>query len=830
MASSIPEFYRNLLYCCADQFIETNGDIIPLRKSDNLQRKFQVNDIKILIPKKFNALPAYIVDASRWFKAIEQNTIETYLDTSTDFYNITKGNTIDIVNRMNINKLMFKLPYFCPLLGAISDNIIEERTRDPSLATLLTEKKITFTLLYYLIVQVILAIQKAQDKIGFVHGQLTPENIIIKNTQIESVVINIEDITYILSVNQYIPFIKNFSQTRTMSKSFGFSNTQNPTLFHPGQDLFKFIGTVLALVFTTNLTLYQDISWIGEYYGKDFFKFFPSDTYDTILKRYNNFDIDYANSFSNDRPFNMIKYMDNIKPKSVSETIKHRDKRVIRPKKLKTENTQDYLVINEPLIPSKGIRDHINLSIDPSTRSKIPESTYDSLLLDKFQAELTRNPLNKVELTVNYNFPLGYQYDGLDPINYDTVFFQVCERNNILSSNIDFIRQLSYTSTYYPYKPTVYLYEEKYRSKTNKNLIANMYLYKLYGISKFLQNGKTVPIGTAKILLKDYSAIVNMLKIIFPYINDFLDQNYNFVYNSLEQTINTLVESSTSGIYFPPSTLCQFKQVFLTDNIRLKELVGKTFFGWGASNEKTELLTEMERLIPVKNDVDVLLALRKFKKVEAEDRMNARSSSKLKDIKGILQNKLLMSRSLLGTNDVKYLDYGGSDGIISAEIARGLGISKANAFTADIEVWNNSLIEKKQIETINFVNLYEDQPLPFPDKYFSLITCQQVLHHIKNVDFVLSELSRICKGVLIIREHDCSTETDRMLIDIEHSLQEISLKENPNLQYLNTYQAWYKPKTTWAAMLADKGFKQVPTEIIQKPTPAKYYWNAFVAK
>jgi len=44
--------------------------------------------------------------------------------------------------------------------------------------------------------------------------------------------------------------------------------------------------------------------------------------------------------------------------------------------------------------------------------------------------------------------------------------------------------------------------------------------------------------------------------------------------------------------------------------------------------------------------------------------------------------------------------------------------------------------------------------LPFPDNNFDLVTCLSALHHIPNVSFVLSEISRVIKpnGYLLLRE------------------------------------------------------------------------------
>ena len=47
-----------------------------------------------------------------------------------------------------------------------------------------------------------------------------------------------------------------------------------------------------------------------------------------------------------------------------------------------------------------------------------------------------------------------------------------------------------------------------------------------------------------------------------------------------------------------------------------------------------------------------------------------------------------------------------------------------------------------------------------------------VLHHVKNLNTLLSEINRITKmgGYFIIKEHDSFNNLDNMLIDIQHAM------------------------------------------------------------
>jgi len=87
----------------------------------------------------------------------------------------------------------------------------------------------------------------------------------------------------------------------------------------------------------------------------------------------------------------------------------------------------------------------------------------------------------------------------------------------------------------------------------------------------------------------------------------------------------------------------------------------------------------------------------------------------------------------------------------------------------------------------------------------------QVLHHIRNFEYTVKELYRILKedGLLLIREHDCINDTVATLIDIEHSLFEISGKNDVDYSYLQQYYAHYFSKKELYILLQSVGFVQV---------------------
>ena len=104
-----------------------------------------------------------------------------------------------------------------------------------------------------------------------------------------------------------------------------------------------------------------------------------------------------------------------------------------------------------------------------------------------------------------------------------------------------------------------------------------------------------------------------------------------------------------------------------------------------------------------------------------------------------------------------------------------------------------------------------------------------VLHHVKNIDFVLKEINRILKmnSFIIIREHDCITYCDKMIADIEHSLfyyndsfkilkkNNIFIKKSNNT-FRNNFYSKYYDIYEWDYIFDKYGFKLIDGKFISK--------------
>lgn len=119
------------------------------------------------------------------------------------------------------------------------------------------------------------------------------------------------------------------------------------------------------------------------------------------------------------------------------------------------------------------------------------------------------------------------------------------------------------------------------------------------------------------------------------------------------------------------------------------------------------------------------------------------------------------TKKFLPRTPAHYLDIGCGDGSITKEFAQ---LMKAeNYYGIEVMRTNNDM---------KYIELNDDGTVVCEDNYFDCISAFMSLHHIKKCEVMISEIIRILKpgGVLLIKEHDCRSNLDRMLIDIEHSV------------------------------------------------------------
>lgn len=154
-----------------------------------------------------------------------------------------------------------------------------------------------------------------------------------------------------------------------------------------------------------------------------------------------------------------------------------------------------------------------------------------------------------------------------------------------------------------------------------------------------------------------------------------------------------------------------------------------------------------------------------------------------------------------GYSPAVYLDFGGADGQITAQLARLLRPKRA--ICADLTEWQNMHHNLSRDQSVEFVAL-TSSTLPFPDDSIDFCTALQVLHHVPDQQQTISELLRILKpgGYLLVREHDSISKDVSDRIDWVHYLYEIVVAEKPNWSYLE-HKARYHSIAEWKELFRD---------------------------
>jgi len=156
-----------------------------------------------------------------------------------------------------------------------------------------------------------------------------------------------------------------------------------------------------------------------------------------------------------------------------------------------------------------------------------------------------------------------------------------------------------------------------------------------------------------------------------------------------------------------------------------------------------------------------------------------------------------------------YLDIGCGDCKQTKILGNAIGLSDDKIYGADISHWGGYNEEKRSKVGINIIGLKEDGILPFENNSFCLISAFMVLHHVRPLEKLLSEIVRILKpnGYFFIREHDAMYAADYMLCDIEHAMYDVVQRND--MTFFNTYHGVYYDWLEWDYLLNKFGLRYV---------------------
>ena len=312
-----------------------------------------------------------------------------------------------------------------------------------------------------------------------------------------------------------------------------------------------------------------------------------------------------------------------------------------------------------------------------------------------------------------------------------------------------------------------------------------------------------------------FNLFIPVLKYLRPELKE-IPYNKNNEVNDLVKIVDRKVIKVD---YIPPHTLSQIGVIKTFNKKILTNMILKVIF----KNYKREnYLRDIEKIIfGYRNDYDFyeqIRSLKNFKPIEETD--FDKGEFRVKE----LESFRLFER--IGINPkTSYLDFGGGIGHIPYSIASKFYLQKKNVYVTDIQNWFGKEHTEEYSNVITYRYIRSDI-LPFENNMFDFISCFQVLHHLGHLNLSLREIYRILKpgGYLLLREHNCETNQDRYLMDLEHSLYTYIMDDDPT--FLHNYNDKYYSKGELFNKLREHKFTYVKMDNYpEEKGPTRYYYS-----
>lgn len=120
-------------------------------------------------------------------------------------------------------------------------------------------------------------------------------------------------------------------------------------------------------------------------------------------------------------------------------------------------------------------------------------------------------------------------------------------------------------------------------------------------------------------------------------------------------------------------------------------------------------------------------------------------------------------RNLILPKEAKFLDIGCTEGEATIRHANSTGIGKENIYGLDV---NKDYLKSAQEKFKVFKVDFEMENFPFKNNYFDLIIADQVFEHLKNIENLIKEISRVLKphGYFIVSTPNLGALHNRFLL------------------------------------------------------------------
>jgi Methyltransferase domain. len=721
------------------------------------------------------------------------------------------GNFMYVFSLFQCNTLSLAKEDFCSSTNDLQYYTIFEKINGEDLFSFIIDIKDTETdyrrLVSY-IIQILMALQVAQDKFSFTHNDLHLGNIILRPSLkgAEDVRYELDGITYQIKTD-VIPTFIDYGHSHflyhgvPMGIMFDIQGVDNINT-NTGIDMYKLLMYILHHCFDRKPRLFKRLSWILDYY-------LDKEDVDGLIEAHKKDDDTLINKammkmektyftfgkqhirLAQTSPRDFLSWMKSHQPQLWNHTVTEFKKVVpqdsisqiyqskidlygilkqpvenIAPVSCAPKNYHS-LVINQYMIRTyQHLQQEFHMQFSPMFSS----------LLHLLEQE-TRDNQNKYQRNdVEYEEDVQSQLAELQERIQGDTEHRRGEISQYISLYENYKTFLDYSNRYTT-NDTFY-YTLKRIQEHNERLTASDMFSKL-------EQALDEPTSESETL-----NVISKIKQQFPIISGAIRQFETAIFN------DTLKRASKTKktIYIPPHSERQISMVI--DSPELVDLLRRYTTIYDAKVIRQILQAHKDKI-----DKEILSAFKQYK----------RDSMIPYDYISDLQ-PVFSSIPKVG----KYLDFGGSDGKVGKSIAQHLHLPPDRSVCCDIKPCLHSVVP---------VN--SSGPLPFEDGTFSLITCFQVLHHVSQLKDKIQELYRVMteNGLIVIQENDISQDPkDKLIGDIEHTMTSVIYnrqQESPPV---------FQSKKRWVELFEENGFKFVPISYKENETPTKTFYSTFQKK
>ena len=668
----------------------------------------------------------------------------------------------------------------------------------------------------------------------------------------------------------------------------------NPTKMSKGYDLYKLFNFVLNFVYQEDIKkktgLFSHISWILDYYHDKedpygIYRAFKNSFSRSLEELQRAFSNGWKNFFAvlpissrlyNTEPLSFVQWMEKTHPATFKKFIKLSDIEYSKPTNNLLDSYQSKMdgrrifktdIIDEIKDCDILDTDHKSYIINKyivqefkNILDRFGEYIKDKTILeDKITKLDDKSEKNKHKYKHNDNELLSIYKNELQQISskidIDKYIKEVDKIKDIidikqLNSKIDTF--IKYNETYDNYKIFIDYSKLSDRIYTDAELENFYYSSKQLYIdfsrkkSEYIFNSLRIYLNNITSIIYDYENDVYIdprnwsvgenfyksIRLVQYILSDirYFYPDVSYACDDIEIFISKIISSigvyHNVYLYMFTKSLRQIKQAFSCDSDRLIILIMKSMKRDVSPIFIRNFIAEL--LDRDKNDMEIYTALQQYDNKSSFDK-DKRAHSRVRDLSFLFNYPQF--NVMRNEKNFKYLDIGGEDGSITSAIGHYINLGKSDIISADVDDWFDKTDKNKDI---TYVMINKTGKLPFMDNTFSLITAFQVLHHIEDIENRLREISRITKkgGFLVIREHDNKNECIQIMCDIEHSIYEMVLKENPSSDFLDKYRAWYRSFQQWTSLIESYGFKYINdvsyNNDMRIKNPTRTYYSMYI--